>query len=184
MLTKNTSTCSASFSPADDIARELEHMYWIQASLKLNTALGIDVREEIIIGHLNRLTEIVTQYGWPTISMVGKRASAAALNIVLDAAFLSESKVDVAEHLLLRMKEVAHDITATHIPLLTDRIAREKGVPQKFGTQFCRDETTGLLTFWEIEDEEHAEVLRQKAGMPSLKEAIEQERSTYQKLNL
>lgn len=86
-----------------------------------------------------RLKEIVSEHGWPTIKLVGKKAS-------FNAWLLAQH----ADHDLgfqkkaLRLMKTAHkaDSESVHLPniaFLTDRVLVAEKKPQVFGTQFYRN---------------------------------------------
>jgi hypothetical protein len=88
---------------------------------------------ECLQGHTVRLKEIVAEYGWPTISMVGRRAAKAAWLVAQhsdhDVAFQRE----VLE--LMTALLPGDEVDATELAYLTDRVARAEGRPQEYGTQ-------------------------------------------------
>lgn len=84
--------------------------------------------------NLTKVKKIVKQIGWPTISLVGKKASHFAWLLIQHA----DIDVEFQQYCLeLMKKEVENgEVTKTDIAYLTDRILVNKGKPQLYGTQF------------------------------------------------
>jgi len=81
------------------------------------------------------LKKIIKQFGWPTIRMVGKKASFNAWLLAqhADHALRFQKKV---LRLLRDIYEKEKDIDPMNIAFLTDRILVAEGKKQIFGTQF------------------------------------------------
>jgi hypothetical protein len=86
-----------------------------------------------------KLKIIIKKYGWPTIGLVGKRASRGAWFIVQH----SDHDLRFKKRCLGLMKEAWRknpaDILMPNIAFLTDRILANEGKKQLFGTQFYFD---------------------------------------------
>lgn len=90
--------------------------------------------QEIDRINLVKLKKIVRRFGWPTITLVGKKASHMAWLLVQHA----DSNVRFQEYCLeLRRKEVGRGrVAKSDIAYLMDRILVNKGMRQIYGTQF------------------------------------------------
>jgi hypothetical protein len=82
------------------------------------------------------MKQIVSKYGWPTISLVGKKAGVLAWLLVQHA----DLDPDFQTHCLNLMKKTArenpNDVDKCNIAYLTDRVKVNSGLKQLFGTQF------------------------------------------------
>jgi hypothetical protein len=118
----------------------------------------------------NRLDEIVQHYGWPTISLVGRRANQAAFLIVQHAGLSYQKKY------LQPLKEAAakREAEPRDAATLEDRILMGDGKKQVFGTQVKLNETTKKLELWPIEDEENVDARRASIGMMPIGEYLKE----------
>jgi len=84
--------------------------------------------------NIARLEEIIDQYGWPTISMVGKDGAEAAWLIAQHA----DQKPEFRERCLGLMQKAAAEGEASraHLAYLVDRVMVEVSQEQFYGTQF------------------------------------------------
>ncbi len=114
-----------------------------------------------------RLKQIIDEYGWPTIDMVGRDGASAAWLIA------QHSDLDVAfqERVLALMREALAEREAdpTDVAYLEDRVAVNRSRPQAYGTQIrCRDGRVEPAT--PIRDPETVEERRRRVGMEPLDE--------------
>jgi hypothetical protein len=111
--------------------------------------------------HLRRLKHIVAQDGVPTIDMVG--VSGVEATFVMTAHV--EDDVDLQKQVLkvFRRRLPRGEIKGGQLALLTDKILRAEGKPQRFGTQF--DES---MKPEPIADAAHVDERRRALGMISL----------------
>ncbi|OGZ96396.1 MAG: hypothetical protein A2679_00040 [Candidatus Sungbacteria bacterium RIFCSPHIGHO2_01_FULL_54_26] len=83
-----------------------------------------------------RLKKIIAKYGWPTIDLVGEKASRNAWLIIQHA----DHNVRFQKKCLALMQEIyqrnPHIISRENIAFLTDRILVNTKRAQLFGTQF------------------------------------------------
>lgn len=112
-----------------------------------------------------RLKEIIAAHGWPGRSLVGRDGSHAAWRIV-------QHVIGDAEFQRSCVPAIERAITNGEAPLaqlafLVDRIRYFEGKPQIYGTQFDWD-ANGELNPWQIEDPEHVDQRRQRAGLNSI----------------
>ena len=115
--------------------------------------------------HSARIGELVAQYGWPTIPMVGRRAAQAAWLLVLHA----DHDPDFQQQCLDLMRRAAEgEVEPAQVAYLEDRVRVNTGQPQLYGTQFCRME--GAFAPYPIEDEEGLDDRRAAMGLESFDE--------------
>lgn len=109
-----------------------------------------------------RLKEIIASYGWPGRSLVSDDGSHAAWRIAQHAIGdppFQQTCVSVIE------KSVAEgEAPLAQLAFLVDRVRYFEGRPQIYGTQFDWD-GNGELNPWPIEDPEHVDERRQRAGL-------------------
>lgn len=114
--------------------------------------------------NLQGLKHIILQDGFPTIAMVGVDG--------VQAAFLLTQHADSDPAFQERMLRVVTsrlrdgEITGNEYALLTDRVLRAQGRPQRYGTQF--EERGGDWKVEPIADENHVDERRHALGLISL----------------
>jgi hypothetical protein len=118
------------------------------------------------------LKQIVAEYGWPGLSLVGPEGAAAAWLIAQHADF------DVPfQRQCLALVEAAYakgEVTGMHLAYLTDRVRIAERKPQLYGTQ-------GAAVFSD-EEKARVEARRKKLGLPSMAEAARERGKQYQRL--
>lgn len=117
-----------------------------------------------------RLREIIEEFGWPTISLVGKDGASAAWLIAQHSDF----DVGFQEQALELMEEAleAGEVDPTDVAYLEDRVAVNRGRPQTYGTQIrCRGGRARPAT--PIVDPAHVDELRAEVGMEPLDEYLD-----------
>lgn len=108
------------------------------------------------------LKEIIYQYGWPTVELVGKEASH-------NAWLLAQH----ADHDHGFQKEVLKFLTnPREIAYLTDRVLVAEGKEQEFGTQLFRNSDEEKLRPRPIRDIENVNKRREEYGLESLEEYL------------
>lgn len=123
------------------------------------------------------LKGVVSARGWPTRAAVGKEA--------LDAAFLLVQHADHDPAFQARMLPLlerayaAGEIDGGPVALLTDRVAKAQGRPQRYGSQATiRD---GRVIIDPIEDSAHVDERRARMGLPPLADYVRILDSVYAK---
>lgn len=111
-----------------------------------------------------RLQEIVAEHGWPTLSMVGKEGATAAWLIAQHSDF----DVDLQAELLELMHDAGDDVDASEVAYLEDRVAVNRGEPQRYGTQARCVPGGGVEPATPLIDEAAVDDLRAEAGMAPL----------------
>ena len=122
-----------------------------------------------------RFKEIIKEFGWPTISLVGKDASKAAWLIaqhaILDEEFMNSCLV------LLENAVKNNDAEALCFAYLKDRTLIMKGMSQIYGTQF--DFIDNEAVPFPINNPENVDELRKDMGLGTLEEATNSVRERY-----
>jgi hypothetical protein len=124
--------------------------------------------------HTKRLQEIVKQYGWPTISSVGKEAASAAWLLVQHADLYPDFQ---QECLALIYALSDGDIAPDNLAFLEDRVRVNTHRPQLYGTQFSiRKGAFGPLP---IEDFESLGERRVVIGLKPFEDYVTEMREVY-----
>ncbi len=110
--------------------------------------------------NVRRLQEIIAQYGWPTISMVGVRGAHAAAYIAISAA----DNTDLKPTVLTLMEPLVHrgEVPAADYAMLYDQVH----TPQRYGTQVAC-ENGEVEPSKPIEDPGHLDERRAALGLPN-----------------
>lgn len=97
--------------------------------------------------HTAELKRIIHRHGWPTVSLVGARASNAAWLVAQHA----DHEPEFQKEVLLLMDEIHQilpdEVSGPNIAYLTDRILVRQGKRQWFGTQHYFDPKGKLVAF-------------------------------------
>ncbi len=128
--------------------------------------------QKISARNTERLKKIIKEHGWPTASLVGKKAS---YNAWLIAQHSNSDRTfqRKARGMLIKInKSNPGEINKAHIAYLTDRLLIAQGKPQKFGTQF-KFNKKGELKVRPIENRRSVDVLRSKYNLPLLKDYLD-----------
>lgn len=116
-----------------------------------------------------KLKELVSEFGFPTISLVGQEAHAAAFYLfnrsINDVTFIGKLYKDIS-------KLPSSEINLIEYAFLEDKLNFYVGKPQVYGTQFYHDDEGNFIP-WTILNEEEVEQRRKEIGLNSLKDQIE-----------
>ena len=109
------------------------------------------------VGNTDRLREIVREYGWPGVSLVGEEASDAAWLLAQHA----DRQLDFQREVLPLLNRAADvgEAKPVHVAYLTVRICMAEGRCQRYGTQIGDIRNRAAIP-WPIEDAERALVPR------------------------
>lgn len=120
--------------------------------------------EKIDVSNPKKMKILVKKFGWPTISLVGKKASHFAWLLVQHA----DMDVEFQEHCLALMKKEVEsgEVSKADIAYLTDRVLVNKGKKQIYGTQFYRNKA-GKLVSKPIKDVANTDRRRREMDMES-----------------
>lgn len=119
--------------------------------------------------HTKALQELVTAFGWPTISRVGADASVAAWLLVQHA---DENLAFQKLCLQLMKSEPLTEVQQWNIALLEDRILVSEGKLQIYGSQFHKDKSTGKMIPWPIADAAQLDSRRKQVGLRPFEQEV------------
>lgn len=111
------------------------------------------------------LKQVIATQGWPGRRLVGEDGANAAWTIVQhsDADPVFQAQVLALMEAALARQDVAPDDVA----LLTDRVLRAQGKPQRYGTQF-QTGADGYMSLQPTEDEAGLDARRLRMGLPPM----------------
>jgi hypothetical protein len=118
------------------------------------------------------LKQIVAEYGWPTISLVGEDGANAAWLVAQHADF----DVPFQRQCLALVEEAYQrgEVSGMHLAYLTDRVLIAEHKPQLYGTQGA--------PIYSDEEKAQVEARRKKLGLPSMSEMARERGKMYQRL--
>jgi hypothetical protein len=139
-----------------------------------NEAIRAELRQ-LSIRQTARLDEIVRTYGWPGITLVGFNGMDAAWTIAQHGGH------DFLEKMLPLMYEAARsgELDERLYGTTLDRVLVRRGQKQLYGTQLDIDVATGKCQPYPIEDPEHVEERRKRAGLDPLEEDLKEMCAMY-----
>ena len=168
---------SAHFSKNPDIkqyelSKELYHIYLMDQHVRgLGLKNKVQKTNNVDIMNLQRVEEIIKQYGWPTFSMVGITAATGAFLVI------QHSSPQIQQKYLMMLMEAAKSNEAHKewVALLVDRISVTRMGIQIFGTQVYQIEDSltgkpGKYQYFPIKDEAIVDSLRIAFGMIPIKD--------------
>jgi len=142
------------------LAREIKEMARLdQKACKTNTYNLVLAKK-----NLAKMRKIINKFGWPTIGLVGKKASHLAWLLVQHA----DCDLKFQKHCLGLVKEAAKrgEASFEDWAYLTDRVLVNSGKPQLFGTQFHLDKK-GRLVPRPVKDRATLNQRRKSVGLGS-----------------
>lgn len=150
------------------LAKKIDQMAKEDQEMRRGRKKGVGLDVGIDKRHTTELKGIIKKYGWPTITLVGKKASSNAWLLAQHADHDRKFQEQVLE-LLKGIDRTAHDIDRANIAYLTDRLLVAKREKQQFGTQFNfgKDER---LVLHPISNLRKVDKLRKEYDLPPLKE--------------
>lgn len=162
--------------PINVLADELLEMSEADQAMRGAYQTGVEWDASVDEANTARLKEIVEEKGWPTVSMVGKKAASAAWTLVQHA----DKDPAFQEKCLGLMRGLpAEEVTLWNVALLEDRVRMNTGRPQLYGTQFKMSEGN-FGPAVPIEDEEHLEERRAAMGLNTYEEYSREMREMYE----
>lgn len=122
------------------------------------------VNKMVRVDHINtrKIKNFVSEHGWPTISLVGKKASHMAWLLVQHADHDLDFQLLCLK--LLKQAEKKNDINKQNIAYLTDRVLVNQGKKQIYGTQSYYDDK-GELSLYTIKNKRKVNDRRSNMGL-------------------
>jgi uncharacterized protein DUF6624 len=142
----------------------------VRAELLAQGALGDGYNprmREVHERNTARLKAIVAAHGWPGRSLVGQDGSHAAWRVVQHA--IGDPSFQRSCLAAIEQSVADGEAPLAQLAFLMDRVRYFEGKPQIYGTQFDWDEN-GEMNPWQIEDPEHVDERRSRAGLNPIAE--------------
>jgi hypothetical protein len=151
------------------LARRINQLAKEDQEMRSGHKKGVKLDANIDKRNTAELKDIIEEYGWPTILLVGKKASSNAWLLAQHADKDQKFQEDVLKLLKkIHKKTDGTDINPANIAYLTDRLLVKKGKKQQFGTQFDFNKI-GRLILHPIKNPEAVDKLRKEYNLPPLK---------------
>ncbi len=122
-----------------------------------------------------QLVELMAKYGWPTRKMVCADGVKAAFIMVQHADTAPTFQLAMLKHIEAAYK--AGEIPGEALALLTDRVLKNTGQPQRFGTQVLLK--ANRIEVYDLEAPEQVDQRRASLGLPPLAEYLAQLKEFY-----
>ena len=123
---------------------------------------AIDRMNQVDALNTTFIKQVVADHGWPGYSLVGRDGEQAAFLIIQhatqDTAFMAKALP------LLERAYATGEAEGQQVALLTDRVARQRGQPQIYGTQASI--VSGRFVLDPIADSANVDARRAKLGIP------------------
>lgn len=162
-----------------DIAFQLKEMYnkdqdirlqmnklFEKGIAKIPDSLGkLQLRNDSV--NLIALKKMVSEIGWPGISLVGEEGNNTAFLLAQHAD--RDTAAQSSFLILLRASVYKNDSDPRYLALLEDRVLRHQNKPQQYGTQAWINPVTKKFEIAPIEDEKNVDVRRILMGLTPLK---------------
>jgi hypothetical protein len=120
-----------------------------------------ELKDRLNDENLKRLEQIITDYGWPGISLVGRRAANTAFLVIQHATLEMQKKYKPMLMAACNRGEAEWDALA----LMIDRIEVNEGRPQIYGSQVTYKEDKGIYEPFPIVDEHNLDKRRKEVGL-------------------
>ena len=119
-----------------------------------------------------RVNEILEQYGWLGTDVITESASTALWLVIQHA----DRNVTGQEKWLPVMREAvkAGKAKPGNLAYLEDRVLKNNGKPQRFGSQLYEDPSTGALLLYPVEDPDNLDARRKSMGLGPIQAYLDQ----------
>lgn len=141
--------------------------------MRKNADNGEEYDTDLDKDHTKEIKGVVNKHGWPTVDMVGKRASWGAWLLVQHADHDIKFQKKCLELMILAFEKDRKSIVPFCIASLTDRVLVNEGKKQLFGTQFDVDKE-GNLAPSPIKDIDDIDKRRKKYGLGPYEKELEE----------
>lgn len=127
--------------------------------------------QAVHIDNANALNDLVEQYGWPGIGLVGLEGCRVAWQLAQHAIMTPDLQRKFLD--LLTQAAQAGDVPMRQAAMLEDRVRFNEGKPQRYGTVLDWTEQGSLGC--ELENPQQVDERRTAVGLPPLAESLERE---------
>ncbi|MCX6712775.1 MAG: hypothetical protein NTY66_01050 [Candidatus Vogelbacteria bacterium] len=159
-----------------EISRQLMDMAKEDQAIRKSLDFSDEVRIKMTTldeSNIKQLKLIIEQLGLPTISKVGKKASASAWLIAQHS-----PEQEFRKDYLRLMKQHLDDVDQKNLATMQDRVNMNDGKPQTYGTQFTQVKE-GEFKLWKVHDQKNLDKRRAEIGMSSMSAEIKRISKNY-----
>ncbi|MCA6366407.1 MAG: hypothetical protein IM631_21440 [Cytophagales bacterium] len=110
---------------------------------------------------LIQVIQVIESYGWLSKKQVGATANQALFITIQHA----DSKIIEKYFPLLQNSALSNDSNLADMALMEDRILIDKGLPQKYGTQYKFDDAKKRFVFYELSNLKSVNKARRSVGL-------------------
>lgn len=163
-----------------ELQKKILKMAEIDQRVRKSKNLDLKKMREIDRKHTKEMKKIIKEYGWPTVSLVGKKASARAWLLVQHA----DRDLEFQKKCLNLIKEGVKekDVSKWQIAYLTDRILMNQKKKQIYGTQIHFNKETGIVTPYPVKNLKEVNKLRKFFDLEPLEKYIKKVTKINRKL--
>ena len=137
-------------------------------AIRANDLLKIDVNKMVEVDqkHNQRLKEIISEFGWPGLRLVGLKGSSGMWLLVQH----QDNDLEFQKICLSLLKDAVEKQDAQYrdYAYLLDRVRMNEGSLQVYGTQWIQKE--GKFSLYPVEDRVQLNLRRQEAGLCTIEE--------------
>ncbi len=177
-----------------DLATEINRLAKIDQQVQIDTMQAIKsmageerlkelskIQADTFKNHIPILKEIINKHGYPTVSMVGKQASFNFWLMVQHA----DTDIKFQKYCLKLMKKhlKKKEVGGDNYAYLTDRINKNAGKKQVYGTQFEHNEKGVALFPKNLIDAKNVNKRRAKVGLNTIEDYISEYNEFIKKIN-
>ena len=127
------------------LSEELKNMAVEDQAMRKRVRNGFEWDYSVDRKNTRRLKEIIKEFGWPTVGLVGKRGSRNAWLFVQHADEDRNFQRQILNLITKLYKKDQNSIDPISIPYLTDRLLVAEEKEQEFGTQFSINDDNKLV---------------------------------------
>ena len=149
-----------------ELAKKINRLADEDQEFRKKLKIGTKGNSKIDQKNTSELKQIIKEYGWPTIPLVGKKASHNAWLLAQHADLDHKFQKKVLNMLRKIERIQPASVRLSNIAYLTDRVLVAENKKQEFGTQFFASKETG----WKyiprpIRDKKNLDVRRARYGL-------------------
>lgn len=144
-----------------EVMRDQNSWYTAVPDKILNAVLTVDQDNYAFV------QQVVNEHGWPGRDLVGEEGQEAFWLLVQHQDLNVALQVETLKHLEIAFNK--GEASKNHLAYLTDRVRKNEGKPQVYGTQWVSDEQ-GNLKLYEVEVLEGLEARRNAMGLSTMDE--------------
>jgi hypothetical protein len=194
LLCLNLVSFSQTSTQTQELANEINRLAKIDQQVQIDTMQAITnkaseeklkelskIQADAFKNHIPILKEIIIKYGYPVVSLVGKQSSFNFWLMVQHA----DTDVKFQKYCLKLMKKhlKKKEVSGENFAYLTDRVNKNLGRKQVYGTQFEHNEKGQALFPKNLSDPKNVNKRRAEIGLNTIEEYISEYNEFIKKMN-